>query len=1042
LLFSFLLLIRTSQSMCIVIIESVNTFGIMKKLLICLSFLLSIAANGQTPLPLNGVANPEGRLIAIVNSTIHTTADIEYLGTILIQRNRIVAIGKDIKVPQEALVVNLQGKHVYPAMIDLWSQAALPDNPKPSGSRDLMERNDRGSLSWNMAIHPEENASLELGAKEGEFSAYRNVGFGAVCSHIRNGIARGTGTVICLADKNSNEYTILPKAASFFSFNKGNSTQDYPSSLMGSIALLRQAFLDVEWYRSGANKFYTDLSLQAFIDQEKLPKFIETSSWRDILRAKKIADEQGFTFNYKGSGEEYQRLEAFKEFKPNLILPLNFPEAWDVRDAYAANLIPMSELWHWEAAPANAALLNREKIPIAFTAAGLKSPSQFWQNLSKAVKAGLPSKEALRACTETPAKWIGVWNDLGSIEVGKFANLMVFSDTLFSRNMHCDGTWVQGEWYPNGAYNAGDIDGLYSFTINDISLKARIETKAGEISLSPGENEHPRKTKVNRENDRIDFQWKDSVSSRDFRMNGAIISFNPKVIIQGKAILSDGTAFPFELNQLNDSKLPPKPDTAYVFKAEVFEPQYPFHAFGSDELPQEETILYQNATLWTCEGNEVPQIGDILIHSGKIIAIGKGLSAERLLPKGIQAKVISAEGKHITPGIIDEHSHIAIERGINEGTQNNTAEVRIGDVLYDEDAVMYFQLAGGVTSAQLLHGSANPIGGQSAIIKLRWGKTPEELKNKNAPGHIKFALGENVKQSNWGDRKNTRFPQTRMGVEQVYYDAFQRAKEYQKEKELWQKSSAKQRAILQPFRQDLELDAIVEILEGKRNITCHSYVQSEINMLMHVADSMGFKVNTFTHILEGYKVADKMKAHGANASTFSDWWAYKFEVNDAIPYNAAILTKMGVNTSINSDDGEMGRRLNQEAAKTVMYGGLTEVEALKLITINPAKMLKIDGTTGSLKVGKDADIVVWSDNPLSIKAKVETTIIDGARYYDKAKHAERLKYIEEEQGRLTEELLKQRGAEASKRKPEKKKRHEYHCDDLYTGEHLEMEVAQ
>ena len=267
------------------------------------------------------------------------------------------------------------------------------------------------------------------------------------------------------------------------------------------------------------------------------------------------------------------------------------------------------------------------------------------------------------------------------------------------------------------------------------------------------------------------------------------------------------------------------------------------------------------------------------------------------------------------------------------------------------DINIYRQLSGGVTTAQLLHGSANPIGGQSAVIKFRWGSAPEEMKLEGADGFIKFALGENVKQSNWGDFERIRFPQTRMGVEQVFYDHFHQAKAYEQAwKEYNTLSLSEKRRTIAP-REDLEMNTLVEILNKERFITCHSYVQSEINMLMKVADSMGFTLNTFTHILEGYKVADKMKEHGAGGSTFSDWWAYKFEVNDAIPYNAALLQDMGVLTAINSDDAEMARRLNQEAAKAVKYGKATEEEAWKMVTLNPAKLLHIDHLVGSIKVG-------------------------------------------------------------------------------------------
>jgi imidazolonepropionase-like amidohydrolase len=308
---------------------------------------------------------------------------------------------------------------------------------------------------------------------------------------------------------------------------------------------------------------------------------------------------------------------------------------------------------------------------------------------------------------------------------------------------------------------------------------------------------------------------------------------------------------------------------------------------------------------------------------------------------------------------------------------------------------------------------------------LKWGQNAENMKFQNADGFIKFALGENVKQSNWGDFNSVRFPQSRMGVEQVYNDFFTRAKEYDAQ---WKASKTNPK--LAAPRRDLELEALAEIINKKRFITCHSYVQSEINMLMHVADSFGFKVNTFTHILEGYKVADKMKAHGVSASTFADWWAYKNEVMEAIPYNAAILTKMGVNTSINSDDAEMARRLNQEAAKSIKYGGLTEVQALKLVTLNPAKMLHLDDKVGSIKAGKDADLVLWSDNPLSIYAKAEKTMIEGKIYFDREENEKLTAYIKDERARLIAKLLaeKQKGAPVVKHRS--KKRQLYHCNTI------------
>ena len=446
----------------------------------------------------------------------------------------------------------------------------------------------------------------------------------------------------------------------------------------------------------------------------------------------------------------------------------------------------------------------------------------------------------------------------------------------------------------------------------------------------------------------------------------------------------------------------PKPDTTKKKDPPVIgKVMYPFEPFGWEEgqQPKQENILIKNATVWTNEKEGILQNTDVLIKNGKISAIGKNLT-------DASAKVIDGTGKHVTAGIIDEHSHIAAA-SINEGGQSVTSEVRIADNLNPDDINIYRQLSGGVTTSHILHGSANVIGGQTQLIKLRWGANDDDLKFKGWPGQIKFALGENVKRSS-APLGNNRYPDTRMGVEQVLIDAFTRAKDYQK---AWKEYEANKKlpkrgkgVVAVAPRRDLELDALVEILEKKRFITCHSYVQSEINGAMEVANKMGYTVNTFTHILEGYKVADKMLKHGSFASTFSDWWAYKMEVEDAIPYNAAIMQKVGLTVAINSDDAEMARRLNQEAAKIVKYGGVTEEEALKMVTLNPAKMLHVDDKVGSLKVGKDGDVVLWSDHPLAIYAKPLYTIVDGTIYFDREKDEQLQKQVDEERLRLVRKM--------------------------------------
>jgi imidazolonepropionase-like amidohydrolase len=427
---------------------------------------------------------------------------------------------------------------------------------------------------------------------------------------------------------------------------------------------------------------------------------------------------------------------------------------------------------------------------------------------------------------------------------------------------------------------------------------------------------------------------------------------------------------------------------------------YPFAGLGNEVIPQQETILIKNATVWTNEKEGKVANTDVLLKAGKIAKIGKDITEAG-------ARVIDGTGKHLTPGIIDEHSHIAA-MSINEGAQSVTSEVRVGDNMNPEDINIYRQLSGGVTTSHILHGSANTIGGQTQLIKLRWGASDDGIKFAGADPFIKFALGENVKRTT-AVLGNNRFPDTRMGVEEMLTDAFDRAADYQKALKANPNT-----------RRDLELEAISNIMNNKLFITCHSYVQTEITYAMRVIEQFNnkgydFKVNTFTHILEGYKVADKMKKHGASAATFSDWFNYKTEVQDATAYNAAIMQRVGVNTIINSDDAEMARRLNQEAGKIVKYGGVSEDEAFKMVTLNPAKALHIDNKVGSIKVGKDADVVLWTDNPLSIYAKSLYTIVDGTVFFDRAKDAEKSKAIATERAKLIQKMLGEKKAGAPMR---------------------------
>ena len=388
-------------------------------------------------------------------------------------------------------------------------------------------------------------------------------------------------------------------------------------------------------------------------------------------------------------------------------------------------------------------------------------------------------------------------------------------------------------------------------------------------------------------------------------------------------------------------------------------------------------VVVRGATVWTQGPSGILEGADVLVVNGKIAAVGKGVAA----PAG--ALEIDGRGKHVTPGIIDAHSHTAIDDGTNEGTHNVTSEVRIRDVLTPFEAAIYRELAGGTTTANVLHGSANSIGGQNQIVKWRWGGGPDDLVFVGAPEGIKFALGENPKQSNWNNPK-PRYPATRMGVAESIRERFQAAKDYRRRQEEYRKAAAAKGAKPIPPQPDLQLEAIAEILEGKRTIHCHSYRKDEILQMIRSAEEFGVKIGTFQHVLEGYKVADEIARHGAGASGFSDWWAYKVEVFDAIPYAFPLMRERGVLVSFNSDDDSLARRLNLEAAKAVKYAGLEPADALAFVTSNPAKQLGIDARVGSLEPGKDGDFVVWSGDPLSTSTVALETWIDGQKYFDRA----------------------------------------------------------
>ncbi len=1005
----------------------------MKKILLAIGLVFSttLMFAQQTTFPVNGSYDTRPGMFAFTNATIVVNANQTLNNaTLLIKGQTIQAVGAGLSVPKGYVIVDLKGKFIYPSLVDAFSNYGITEAPATArgfgGQRQsIFISTKKGAYGWNEAIRPETYVKNIFTADSKKADELRKVGFGSVNVVNRDGIARGVSAAVALNEDADNNLILKDQTAANYSFNKGSSSNDYPTSLMGAIALLRQTYFDSQWYSKQKEEY--NISLEEFAKQQTIPQIFEVDGWQNVLRADKIGKEFGKKFIIKSGGDEYQRINEVKATGASLIIPLAFPKAYDVEDPAEARNVTLTQMKGWELAPTNPAVLEKAGVKFALTAFGLENSRDFWTNIRTAIENGLTEKQALQAVTAIPAELLGISDKVGSLEKGKVANFLISSDNLFKNGNIIFENWVQGKRFIVNKMDVSDVRGTYNLNVDGAGALTLKITGTGGGSTAAIERTVVDSVKTTATFTRngdwvsINFNLKKNPKG-DVRLSGYITSANP-ITIKGEAALADGTTGRFTATYKEVAKETPKKDEPKPSLANgpvIF----PFTAFGASEMPKQETVLIKNGTVWTNEKDGVLQNADVLLENGKIKAVGKNLSAGG-------ARVIDATGKHITAGIIDEHSHIAGSGGINEGAQSVSAEVRIADIINSEDVNIYRQLAGGVTTSHILHGSANPVGGQSQLIKLRWGKSPEELKYAGADGFIKFALGENVKQSNFGT--GARFPVTRMGVEQTFVDEFTRAKEYAKA------ISVKGNNV----RRDLELDAIVEILNNKRFITCHSYVQSEINMLIHVADSLGFKINTFTHILEGYKVADKMKAHGIAGSTFSDWWAYKNEVAEAIPYNGKIMHNVGVTTAFNSDDAEMARHLNQEAGKSVLYGNVPEEDALKFVTLNPAKMLHIDDKVGSLKAGKDADVVIWTANPLSIYAKAEKTFVDGIAYWDIDKDAQLMKSQQTEKARLIQKMLESKSKGGKMQRPMGDAPRLYNCETLenYSAELTEKEHA-
>ena len=978
------------------------------------------------------------RVWTLTHAMIHTDpGNFIKDGSITIRNGKIEAVGRYIKTPKDAFEIDLKGAHVYAGFIESWLEKEL-----------LNEKSKSTRKHWDKKVRPEHRSVDNLSIKNKEIKELRSLGFPTAHLAPKQGIFRGQTGIINLMDKPKPIKSSVAQVIDFKYRTKGQRT--YPRSLLGVIAHIRQTFFDSEWYIKAQEIFEAypaeNEPLAANIALESLgmsrtvnkPFVFVTTNETYSHRAMNIVNEFNLNPWILGSGYEYRRLDYFSNHKVFFILPIDFPSKPNVVKPMSDLQYSTEELKHWDMAPDNLFYINDAGFDFSITSHSLKKKSQFRTNIQKIIDRGLSEDIVLAALTTRPAAALGMHKSLGKIAPGYDATLVIVDGEYFDPKSRVVSVWIEGNEHFISSKKMPTFLGTWSLKYSGSAYDLKIEDLLKQQSIEKQKKFYKGSISINNKSVEV-YNLDIFESSISFTIDGSKLGLKGTLSFSGdlsndqitgtvKNYMDNSLSFQADRKQL-DKKIE---RTKEKFSdLSIFYPEGAYGLLKDHSKPN--AILINDATLWTSGPKGTLAEWDILFVDGKIEQVAPDIS----IPQG-SAIIIEGAGKHVTPGLLDCPSHSAAS-SINEGTQYITAEVRIRDVSDPNDINKYRQLGGGLTTANVLHGSANPIGGQNAVIKLRWGKGANDLLLKNAPQGIKFALGENVKQANWSG--TNRYPQTRMGVEQVMRDAFRSALDYKHANENYLRNSKSQRTKIPP-RKNLELDALVEILEGKRLVHCHSYRQDEILMLTRVAEDFGFKIATFQHVLEGYKVAERIAEHGAGASTFSDWWQYKFEVIDAIPYNGSLMTKNNVVVSFNSDDDELARRLNTEAAKAIQYGGLDPNEALKLVTINPAKQLQIDKYVGSLEPKKDADFVIWDGEPLSVYSQVEETWIDGIRYYSKKEN----ELLEERDSELRRNIIQKilstpgKSSTGSNNKSKTSKYDTgYHCDSeddtgIYDGQ--------
>ena len=839
-----------------------------------------------------------------------------------------------------------------------------------------------------------------------------------------NGIITGQGAVINLRGGNPQDMVVRTPAALRLNLEGVGGFRSYPGALFGVMSYIEQVFLDADRY---GQALAADRARPAGVDRpaydrtldplrravaEQWPVLIPATEEREIRRALELGRKIGVRTAIYGAHEGFDVASELAAAGTPVLLNLDWPERSKDADPDSEESLRSLRKRAW--APMTAKAFHDAGVRFAFYSGDVATPREALKNVKKAIDEGLPRDAALRALTLGAAEMYGVADRLGSIERGKLANLAVTDGDLFDDKTKVKMVFVDGRKFEKRESGrptdppAMDVSGTWTVTVQsprgtqestaelsmetDGTLSGKVRGERGEGSVTEGWVSGTRfNFTVNLTMGGRSVEASYSGTLEGNRMEGSL-SFG-RFSSEFTAEKTAGAPAVAEAPAAAEAAAPSAASPAALPTRNAG----PMHSLVDWNAPPP-TLAITNATILTVTQGTINR-GTVLVRDGKIAAVGTNVN----VPRG--ATVIDAAGRYVTPGLIDAHSHIATD-AVNEGSIAVSSMVRIEDVVDPSDINLYREAAGGVTTSHVMHGSANPIGGQNAIIKHRWGQDAEGLRFEGAPPTIKFALGENPKRSNFnlGPGTERRYPNTRMGVMDVIRRAFLDAREYQKR---WadydRRRQAGERNLVPPAR-DLKLEPLVEILEGRRLVHSHSYRADEILQLMRLAEEFGFKIAVFQHVLEGYKVADEMAAHGAGASTFSDWWAYKVEAYDAIPYNAALMTQRGVVVSINSDSPEEARHLNQEAGKAMKWGGLDETAALSLVTINPAKQLRIDNRVGSIEVGKDADLVIWENHPLSSYAKTLTTLVDGRVVFDIERDRERQQQIEQEKEQLKGKL--------------------------------------